>query len=147
MQFILDKTHLKNHLYDTAEQSGIDKKDRPKWVKLKLAFISGGEVAKIKAELEEEYQRSENHRVKRLIGYIDRFYEALNYNEFKEKGYPIGSGEAESAHKSAPQKRMKIPGACRHPESINPILALHVLKADDWWKDFWEKRSEYKIAA
>ncbi len=147
MQFILDKTHLKDHLYDTAEAIGIDKKDRPGWVYPKLESISRGEVAKIREELEEEYLRNKNHRLKRLIGYIDRFYDAINYNEYKEKGYPIGSGEVESAHKSVPQKRMKISGACWHPESINPILALRILRADDWWDDFWKKRREYKIAA
>jgi len=31
-------------------------------------------------------------------------------SEFKEKGFPIGSGEIESADQSIPQKRLKIPG-------------------------------------
>lgn len=33
MQFILDKSHLKDHLYETAEALGINQKDRPGWVK------------------------------------------------------------------------------------------------------------------
>jgi hypothetical protein len=71
----------------------------------------------------------------------------LSYNEFKEKGYPIGSGEVESAHKSIPQKRMKIPGACWHPSSINPILSLRILRANDWWDDFWNNRNNEIILA
>ena len=59
----------------------------------------------------------------------------------------MGSGEIESAHKSIPQKRMKLPGACWHSTSINPMLALRILWADDWWEDFWEKRAENKMAA
>lgn len=71
-----------------------------------------------------------------MIGYIKRFRDAINYSELKEKDYPIGSGEIESAHKSVPQKRLKIPGATWNPTSIDPMLALRVLRADDWWEDF-----------
>ena len=62
-------------------------------------------------------------------------------------GYPIGSGEIESAHKSIPQKRLKIPGASWNADSIDPMLALRILRADDWWEDFWNQRNEELMAA
>lgn len=147
MLFILDKTHLKDHLYDTAEKMGIPKKERAKWVEARIAAISKGYVDEIMEELKEEYEKNPNKRLKRLIGYLDRFRDALNYNSYKDKGYPIGSGEIESAHKSIPQKRLKIPGASWHPDSINPMLALRILRADDWWDDFWNQRTEKLLAA
>lgn len=145
IQFILDKTHLKDHLYDTADKLEIRKKDRPGWVKSRLEAISSGEAENVRKELENEYERNPNERLRRLIGYINRFYDALNYDEFKAKGYPVGSGEVESAHRSVPQKRLKLPGASWHPDSINPMLALRILRADDWWEDFWKERTERKI--
>jgi hypothetical protein len=135
------------HLYETAEELGIPQKERAGWVNPRLKAISNGEVGRIREELKDEYADCHNHRLKRLIGYIDRFGDALNYNEFKEKGYPLGSGEVESAHKYVPQKRLKLPGACWHPDSINPMVALRVLRANSWWDDFWNKRAENKIAA
>jgi hypothetical protein len=147
MQFILDKSHLKDHFYETAEEMGICKKERPKWVNPRIKAISNGEVEETMQELKEEYERNPNERLKRLLGYIERFNDALNYNEFKEKGYPIGSGEIESAHKSIPQKRLKIPGASWHPNSINPMLALRIVRADDWWEDFWSDRTNKLLAA
>lgn len=147
MQFILDKSHLKDHFYETAEKIGISKEERAKWVKSRVKAISSGNVEKIIQELNEEYERNPNKRLKRLIGYIERFYDALNYDSFKDKGYPIGSGEIESAHKSIPQKRLKIPGASWHPDSIDPMLALRILRADDWWDDFWNQRTEELKAA
>jgi len=147
MQFILDKSHLKDHFYETAEELGIAKKERTKWVEPRIKTISSGEVGKIKKELEEQYQQTHHHRLERLIGYINRFCDALDYNDFKEKGYPIGSGEIESAHKSIPQKRLKIPGASWHPDSINPILALRIVRADNWWESFWDKRKGELLAA
>ena len=126
---------------------GLSKKEQSKWVKSHVKFLSNGDVEKIVQELNEEYERSPNKRVKRLIGYIERFYDAINYDSFKKKGYPIGSGEIESAHKSIPQKRLKIPGASWHPDSIDPMLALRILRADDWWDDFWNQRIEELKAA
>jgi hypothetical protein len=147
MQFVLDKSHLKDHFYETAEEMGICKADRPKWVNPRIKAISNGEVKKTMQELQEEYNQNPNQRLKRLLGYIERFNDALNYNEFKDKGYPIGSGEIESAHKSIPQKRLKIPGASWDKESIDPMLALRILRADDWWEDFWNDRTEKLLAA
>jgi len=147
MQFILDKSHLKDHLYATAEALGINKKDRPGWVKPRVRAISDGNVEEVLKELEEENAKNPNERLKRLIGYINRFYDALDYDNFKSKGYPIGSGEIESAHKSIPQKRLKIPGASWHADSIDPMLALRILRADDWWEDFWNQRAEELMAA
>lgn len=147
LQFVLDKTHLKDHLYETAEELGIDCSDRPEWVHVHLNKISKGQVDQVIDDLAAIYEKSKNNRVKRLIGYLRRFINAVNYEEFKEKGYPIGSGEVESAHKSIPQKRMKLPGACWHPERINPMLALRILRANDWWNDFWEDCTNQKLAA
>jgi hypothetical protein len=147
LQFILDKKHVKDHLYETAEALGIARKDRPGWVKAHVETIRSGEVAQFISELEEIYTTTQNHRVKRLIGYLHRFADALNYHKFKERGYPVGSGEIESAHKSVPQKRLKLPGACWHPDSINPMLALRILRAHEWWEDFWHKRAEDILAA
>lgn len=43
-----------------------------------------------------------------------------------------------SSHRYIPQKRLKIPGATWHPNTINPMLALRVIRANDWWNDFWQ---------
>lgn len=147
MQFILDKSHLKDHLYETAEALGIHRKDRRGWVEPRVRAISDGNVEAVLKELEEENDKSLNKRLKRLIGYIKRFYNALDYDNFKSKGYPVGSGEIESAHKSIPQKRLKIPGASWDADSIDPMLALRILRANDWWEDFWNQRTEKLMAA
>ena len=98
-------------------------------------------------ELQQRHDKNPNDRLKRLINYVKRFCDSVNYNEYRDKGYPIGSGEIESAHKSVPQKRLKIPGATWHPSSIDPMLALRVLRADDWWDDFWVQRNQKLLAA
>ena len=147
MQFILDKTHLKDHFYETAEQLGISTQDRSPWVHGYLDRISDGQVDSVIDELEVSHASNANERLGRLIGYLRRFSDAVDYNSFKAKGYPIGSGEVESAHRSIPQKRMKIPGACWHLRSINPMLSLRVLRANGWWEGFWEEQTQLLKAA
>ena len=102
MQFVLDKSHLEGHFYETAEKIGIPEKKRPRWVKNQIASISDGKVFEILEELQQRYDKNPNDRLKRLIGYVKRFCDSVNCNEYRDKGYPIGSGEIESAHKSVP---------------------------------------------
>ncbi len=147
MRFILDKPHLKDHLYETAEALGISQPDRAAWVKPRLDAISQGNVEQVKKELDEEYAKTPHERLRRLLGYLTRFYEAVDYTHFTRQGFPIGSGEVESAHKTIPQKRLKLPGACWHPDSINPMVALRIVRANDWWDDFWKGKIEEKLAA
>ena len=147
MRFILDKPHLKDHFYDTAEQLGLPAKDRPAWVKPRVATISEGNVSTVMEELASLFSENGKQRFGRLLGYLERFKECLDYDDCQSRGYPIGSGEIESAHKYVPQKKLKIPGASWHPDSINPMLALRILKADDYWDDFWNERNEKMLAA
>ncbi len=147
IQFVSDKAHLKGHFYDTAEKLGIPEKKRAAWVAPRVESVCEGRVESVLEELEKIHAETGNERLKRLIGYVERFRDAVHYDSFKEKGYPIGSGEIESAHKYIPQKRLKIAGASWHPDSINPMLALRILRADDYWDDFWEERKSYRRAA
>ena len=147
IQFILDKSHLKDHFYDTAEKLGIPGKKRAAWVKPRVESICEGRVEGVLEELRKMHSDNGNDRLRRLIGYVERFRNAVDYDSFKDKGYPIGSGEIESAHKYIPQKRLKIAGASWHPDSINPMLALRIIRADDYWEDFWEERKNNSLAA
>jgi hypothetical protein len=82
-----------------------------------------------------------NERLRQFVGYLRRFQDAVDYNRFKELGFPIGSGEVESTHRSVPQKRLNLPEPCWHPDSINPMLALLVARANEWWDDYWAQRT------
>ncbi|MDY0092448.1 MAG: hypothetical protein RBT80_07085 [Candidatus Vecturithrix sp.] len=133
MQFILDKPHLKDHLYEAAEALGIFQHDRTVWVTPRLEVICHGHVDQIKPELEADSANTPHERVRRLIGDLTRFSEAVDDDCFTEQGIP---GEIESAHRAISQKRLKLPGACWHPDSINSMVVLRILRANEWWDDF-----------
>jgi len=149
LTFLLDRMHLKSHLHETAEACGLKKDSKAQWVDAVLTLIDAGLVAEVITELntitKAGYDGSD--RARRLAGYLGRFQDALGYDDAVNAGLPIGSGEIESAHRYIPQKRLKIPGACWLPSTVKSILALRILRANDWWDDFWDQRSAARRAA
>ncbi len=135
LQFILDKAHLLQHLYQGAEALKIGKKQRSNWVNYLLHLLEKEPVTTVTQKM----RRLEVKRIDQLANHLDRFQNSVQYQTFRSLGLPIGSGEIESSHKYIPQKRLKIPGATWHPDSLNPMLALRVLKANCWWQDFWQE--------
>ena len=136
MTFILDRPHLKQHLYEGAEAIGLTGVERHKWVSALLHLIDAGDVRKVIRTFK-KYWGQGKERITNLYKYLQRFIDAVDYDYFRAKGLPIGSDEVESAHRYIPQKRLKIPGATWHPNTINPMLALRVIRANNWWDDFW----------
>jgi hypothetical protein len=147
LQFILDYSHLKTHFYETAEALGIGEDMRDGWVETFLDRIWEGQVDKVIQRLESLYEDDPNNRLDRLIRYLERFSDCVDYSDYEEAGWPTGSGEVESAHKYLPQDRLKLPGACWKPESINPMMAIRVIKKNGWWDDFWDWQIQQQEAA
>lgn len=83
----------------------------------KVEQLSAGQVRPVLRELRRKEKSCA--RAGRLRGYLERFQDAVCDDHFKAAGYPIGSGEVESAHRYIPQKRLKIPGASWKPETVN----------------------------
>lgn len=136
LQFILDLYHFKEHLFEAAKDLGLGEKERNQWVSLKLTLAWKGQIESLIKVLEKEYKKTENEKIRLLIGYVKRFSKCLHYESYRDQGFPIGSGEIESAHKYITQKRLKLGGACWRPEHINPMLALRLIKTNDWWDEF-----------
>jgi hypothetical protein len=136
-QFILDQPHLKHHLYDTADALELKGKDRSIWLNYILSLINHGQVKKVLSHLK-KWSRKEQNTVINLSKYLERFRNSIHYDKYRSWGLPIGSGEIESAHRYIPQKRLKIPGATWHPDNVNPMLALRIIRANNWWHDFWK---------
>lgn len=141
LQFLLDQPHLLQHLYQGAEALKIPPPNRKNWVNYLLDLLEKSPMTII--------SKLRQHRVKRidqLANHLERFQNNMKYQKFRFLGLPIGSGEIESSHKYIPQKRLKLPGATWHPNSLNPRLALRVLKANYWWQNFWTELYAQSLA-
>lgn len=140
LRYILDRPHAKSHLYETVDAMGLKEAKRERWVAHQMARLDGGDVQLTLDELAAHKGRGKA-RAKRLREYLTRFKDAVHYDAFRAEGLPIGSGEVESAHRTIPQKRLKLPGAWWSEETVNPMLALRVLRANGWWNEFWDQRT------
>ncbi len=114
LQFILDRPHLKEHLYAGVEAMEFPEKLKHSIVDALVSLIERGKVHKVIKKLQ-NYQGTGAKEIETLAKYLIRFQDCVHYRKFQSLGLPIGSGEIESAHKYIPQKRLKIPGATWHP--------------------------------
>jgi len=136
-QFILDYAHFKQHLYQAVEAMELESQWRSIWLNCSQDLIEGGRVKAIISRLK-HWSGQGKEVVFNLVKYLERFRQSVHYQKYRELGLPIGSGEIESSHRYIPQKRLKIPGATWHPNTINPMLALRVIRSNDWWDEFWQ---------
>ncbi len=140
LRFILDRPHLRSHLFETADAIGLRDDERYRWVAHKIVLLDGGaeQIETAFGELRAHKGRGKK-RVGQLLKHLTRFHDDLGHDEIRAAGLPVGSGEVESAHRTIPQKRLKLPGAWWHPDTVNKMLGLRVLRANrDWWADYWE---------
>nr|WP_245602846.1 UPF0236 family protein [Gloeothece verrucosa] len=136
--FILDRIHLKQHIYQAADAVELTGINREMWTSHLISLIDRGKAKKAIKFINRYFHAHKGRKkLENLSNYLERFQDACYYNLYKIQGLPIGSGEIESAHRYIPQKRLKLPGATWHPDSINPMLALRIIRANDWWNDFW----------
>jgi len=152
IQTILDPPHLRQQFYDVAAVLGLEEEDAAEWVSGYFSQLAQGHAVKVIAELESEAahyteESPEHERLQQLVKHLTRFVHCVNYREYREKEWPIGSGQAEAAHIFIPQERLKIVGACWKEETLNPMLALRVVRANGWWDEFWESESRRRMAA
>ena len=145
-QYILDHPHLKSHLYDTATELALEGPAHHAWVSGHLDQFWAGEVDQVLAAWRQRHEDEPNERLRQLIDHVTRFEDGVDYGAYHERGWPLGAGEVESAHRYVPQERLKIAGACWNPDHVNPMLALRVVRANGWWDEFWQWRVDRKQA-
>lgn len=140
LQYVLDRPHMKSHLYETADAMGLKDVERERWVARQTLRLHQGQAETVLDDLHRHRGRG-RARALRLHVHLTRFKDAVHYDAFEVAGIPQGSGEIESAHKAIPQKRLKLPGAWWREDTINPMLALRLVRANTWWGDFWSHRA------
>lgn len=144
--YLLDLPHLRSNLYETAEAIGLEADWRADWVEDIESLIWTGQFDELFDRLE-RLVREECDRARQLMGFLTRYQDCLDYPGANNNDWPLGSGKIESAHRYLPQQRLKLPGAWWSPKNINPLLAMRVIRANGWWKDFWIWQRQNRQAA
>ncbi len=69
----------------------------------------------------------------KLLNYFEANVYRIDYPTYDQKGYYIGSGAIESAHRTVIQKRLKLSGQRWTMEGAQRVLNLRVLKMSGKW--------------
>jgi hypothetical protein len=148
-QFILDRPHCKEHLSSAGEAleptTGVPAQQ---WAAEVLKKMEVGEAAAVVIELKQAWEasgpdeESRNDTLRLEAGYFERNEDAVAYAYYRDQGWSTASSEVESGHRHVVQNRVKISGAWWHPDHVDDILALRMLKANCWWGEYWATRRQ-----
>jgi hypothetical protein len=113
-----------------------------KWVKARLKQLIEGKVESVISSLSKlsSSKADDMEVVNDNITYFSNNKERMRYNEYKDKGYHIGSGTVESACKHIVSQRLKQSGMTWSVEGANAIIQLRILWKNGEWNNFWDNR-------
>jgi hypothetical protein len=154
-RFILDRPHCKEHLSSAGEalepMTGVPAQT---WAGEALEKLEAGGSAVVVSELERAWEasgpdeESRNDTLRLEAAYFSRNQDAVAYASYRDQGWSTASSEVESGHRHVVQARVKISGAWWHPDHVDDILALRMLKANGWWDEYWQtRRSGWRVRA
>jgi len=76
-------------------------------------------------------------KVRTGVRYLFNHRRRMRYQQFREAGYPVGSGTVESACKVVMQERMKQAGMRWSREGAQAMLALRSVLLSNRWDEVW----------
>jgi hypothetical protein len=114
------------------------------WVKARKEELWQGHVAAVGAALTALTPRSaETQKDVRLLGeYLRTHAERMRYQEFRDRGEPVGSGTVESACKNVVGTRLKRGGMRWKVERAEAVLAVRCAILSDRWPHAWEAQRQ-----
>lgn len=139
---ILDYYHCSEHVHKVAAlQYGAQPERQREWCEAALARLFWGEVHGVIWGLQ-RMQPTDAHAAEaigKLIRYLQRHQERVDYRFARKGGYPMGSGGIESANKFICHVRLKRSGAWWYVTNANQMLALRCAKYNGTFDRVFER--------
>lgn len=132
---ILDFFHAVEKAGTYAALQYRDKVHRDKWISTQKERLLNNEVDNIIAELKAHIVRTNEAGKARedVIGYYENNQKRMQYKDYLEQGYLIGSGAIESAHRNVIQQRLKLSGQRWSLKGAQHIANLRAFKKSNQW--------------
>ena len=86
-----------------------------------------------------ESDLAQHKGVQEHLEYLRKREMLMQYPQFQNSGWPIGSGMVESANKNVVEARLKGTGMHWERKHVNPMLALRNADCNDRWREMWQK--------
>ena len=140
---IIDWYHASEHVWRFARVVYDGNEDRCKSrVDEQLELLSNGRVEELVGRLRAMTGLRDEASAERadLARYLETNRERMRHDEYRAKGYHIGSGVVESACKNVVQTRQKRPGMRWSAGGSQKVLNLRIYALDGKWDEFWCNR-------
>ena len=138
---VVDWYHAKEHLHAAAHVlHGEGTDDARRWAERRKTALYQGHAASIAGQLDTLAAQHSGDRAKKLhteATYFRNQQRRMRYLEYREDGWPIGSGTIESGCKQF-QMRFKGPGMRWSRPGAQRMLALRASVMSDYFDTHWD---------
>jgi len=134
---ILDLFHLKENVFEYAKALfPNNEKKYTQWAKTVSHYVETDQVKKALKKIKENpLPETANDNTVKLAGYINNNINRINYLEYKNKGFYVGSGMIESGNKVVVQKRMKQAGQRWGMNGGQSVVTLRAKYESNKWDE------------
>jgi hypothetical protein len=124
---ILDFFHAAERLSQFAVAQFPDKNERSQWIDAQKKQLLDDKVENVIKTIKELSCKTQTIDIQnKTVTYLDNNKKRMLYKTYSDKGYLIGSGAIESAHRHVIQQRMKLAGQRWTIDGVQQIANLRV---------------------
>ena len=136
---ILDFPHAAQRIGQIGQALlGEDSPETRPWIEERLHKLKHHGPGQLLEELRNLHQRhAELEILTENLAYLEKRELQMQYPQFQEQGWPIGSGMVESGNKLVVEARLKGAGMHWERKNVNPMLGLRNIVCSDRWSEEW----------
>ena len=110
------------------------------WMERQKSHLWHGQLRQVIRAIRQVCPRGQPlpEKVRTAVGYTFNNRCRMRYKQFRQAGYPIGSGTVEAACKLVIQERMKQAGMRWSRDGAQAMLALRSALLSDRWDEVWD---------
>lgn len=148
LQMILDREHAVAHLRDVITYGKEAVPTAPDtWVTHGKSLLHAGKVRQVIAQVQaitnSVVDAAAKTKVDNVAIYFDKRADAVHYDAFKDRGWPIASGAVEGGHIHFIHPISKR-GSGWLVANLNHTVALACVRQSGWWREFWEWNQRHR---
>lgn len=134
---ILDLFHALEKLSEYAKAQYPDILEKNKWIETQKDFLLTDNVATVIKTVSETITKTTEAKntQEALISYFTNNQKRMQYGTYKAKGYCVGSGAIESAHRNVVQQRLKLSGQRWSVKGAQQIVNLRAYHKSSKWNE------------
>jgi hypothetical protein len=143
---ILDFPHAAQAVSAIGQEAGMGEPEAsPPWLATQLHTLKHEGPAPVLTELGRLCATFPlNEQMSKQYAYLAKREERMQYHQYQQDGWPIGSGIVESGNKVVMQARLKGAGMHWAPGHVNPMLALRTAACNDRWDEAQQQLRTYR---